>query len=92
MTGQPGVDKFLEGTLWLVGTIVVVTVLAGLVIWGFRRRLRPESTRGSLLDLNQLEAMRERGELSDAEFDHLRRHLLGAKVSQSPPRGSEGDR
>ena len=63
--------------LWVAGLVLIVT-LAAVAVMALRRRLRGRLRESQAIgfSLDQLCEMKERGELSDAEYKALRRTLI----------------
>lgn len=64
---------------WML-VLIVLVIAAGLVLLALRRRLLDEADEvgGSGLDLKTLRAMRDRGELTEEEFERARERVLEA--------------
>ncbi len=74
--------------LWLwVGALIIASLVFGVVVLAMRRRLFNASdvsvSPGSMLD--QLRAMRERGEISRAEYDSARASIAARAAGKAPP-------
>ncbi len=73
---QPKAD-ILPVVFWL-GILIVVTVVGGLVVLAIRKRILAKSTsagdEASLMD--SLRALRDRGEMSNEEFEATRRAMI----------------
>lgn len=100
MAGQPIVmlaqagGGGVGGTLLWVGVLMGVVIVASVVILAVRQRfLGPETSgvdqRGFL---DELRAMRDRGELSEEEFDAARRKMVAAISERDPEAGGGGGR
>lgn len=75
--------------LILLGLLVVGLLLLGLV-WLFARRWlrdREAETGKQAWDLQALREMRDRGELSDAEYDRMRAIIIGSLTDRLPGSG-----
>ena len=65
-----------EGTIWLGGLILALLVV-GLVLAYLRKRVRPvERADGFGFELEELRALRDRGELTPEEYETLRDRLF----------------
>ncbi len=77
--------------LWLF-VLIVVTMLAGVVILLVRRRLfedqKPDTGSGTLME--QLRGMRDRGEISEAEYDQTRKSIAARAAGRESPGGAAG--
>lgn len=76
----------VELWIWL-GALVVATLVLGVILLAMRRRLLDsddaEPGAGSMLD--DLRAMRDRGEISQAEYDHTRKTIAARAAGREPP-------
>lgn len=72
--------------LWLF-VLIVVTVLAGIAIVVIRRRLlesdATESSPGTLME--DLRRMRDRGEITEEEYDRTRKAIAARAAGREPP-------
>lgn len=80
MRGSP--DQAFQAVLWFAGLVVVLGVAAGAFAWFRSRSRHRERDAGSVFSLDQLRAMRERGELSAEEFGRLRERAISAFSSR----------
>ncbi|MFI4897361.1 MAG: SHOCT domain-containing protein [Phycisphaerales bacterium JB059] len=74
--------------LWLwVGALIVVSLVFGFVVMAMRRRLLGKTDEGvrpaSLLE--DLRAMRDRGEISQDEYDSTRATIAARAAGREPP-------
>ena len=76
----------MELWIWL-GALILATLVLGVIVLAMRRKILGsddrESTHGSMLD--ELRAMRERGEISQAEYDHTRKTIAARAAGREPP-------
>ena len=72
----------LIASLWLVGLILVATVV---IVWLRRRLQRDQGVGGSGMDVGSIEQMHRSGLISDEEFRKLRRSALGLADEQDGP-------
>lgn len=77
--------------VWIVALIAIV-IVGGIAVMVLRKRLledrSPSADVGGLMD--QLRAMRDRGELSEEEFARARRSLVDKQIeSMSRPEGGD---
>jgi hypothetical protein len=74
-----------DALLW-IGVILFATIAGGFVVLMMRRRLL--APRDSAADhagiMDSLRAMRDRGELSQAEFEAARRSMIEKAMSRKP--------
>ncbi|HEX8876206.1 MAG TPA: SHOCT domain-containing protein [Phycisphaerales bacterium] len=72
--------------LLVAGLLIVVVLIASIAVLALRKRLfaPPENGTdpGSLMD--QVRAMHERGEISQDEYDRVRRRLVAQAASRTP--------
>ena len=80
MRGSP--EQTFQAILWFAGLVVALGVAAGVFAWGRSRWRRRGQGDGGTFSLDQLRAMRDRGELSSDEFDRLRAGAIAAFKSQ----------
>ena len=72
-------EAFWEGTLWL-GAIVLAVIVAVVVAGYVKHRLdRASDRRTPEFTLAQLRDLHTNGELSAAEFETLKRQMIGAR-------------
>jgi hypothetical protein len=75
--GEP--STWVDFGLWSAILLAAILVLAA-VVYFFRGRVQAnrknDETSGPAFTLQQLRELRDRGELSQAEFDHLRATML----------------
>jgi len=80
-------------SLWMwVGILIVVVLIGAVVIFAVRRRLLGDTARGAAMDgslLEQIERMRDQGELSDEEFRRARDRILDRGPRGGADAGSE---
>jgi hypothetical protein len=75
--------------LWL-GVLLAVTLLGGLGIMWLRRRLLAKDTSSpGGFDLHSLRQLRDRGDLSPAEYEHLKTLVIGQ--ARARPHGAAAD-
>jgi uncharacterized membrane protein len=83
-----------QAWLW-VGILIVVTVVAGLVLMQYRRRvLSQQSTESGEGFMESLRTLRANGEMSEDEFQSIRRKLLAQMAGdlKSPKKRDEAGR
>ncbi len=75
--------------LWLF-ILIAATMLAGVIILIVRRRLLedPASGGGGATMTEELRGMRDRGEISEAEYDQMRKSIAARAAGREPPEGS----
>ncbi|MCH8966161.1 MAG: SHOCT domain-containing protein [Planctomycetes bacterium] len=79
VAAQPSDRAVLEGLTWFVG-VVVTMLLAAVVVAYLMRRLRArDETWTPRFTLEQLRRLKERGDLTDAEYHALRQRTLGGE-------------
>jgi len=90
-TGRVPADRqALVGEMWIwIGVLIVVAVLGGLLVMRYRRSLF--GAEESLSDgteglMRSLRAMRDRGEISQEEFDATKRRMV-ERIRKSAPAG-----
>ena len=67
----------LEALLWMGAFVLGLSVVAVAVLASVRRRLRaPASRKSPSFTLDQVRQMRERGDLTDSEYEAVRRRVL----------------
>lgn len=74
--------------LWLwVGALIVVSLVFGFVVMAMRRRLLGRSDEGvkPAALLEDLRAMRDRGEISQDEYDSTRATIAARAAGREPP-------
>lgn len=86
LLGQQGGRSTSPFWLWLF-VLIVVTVAAGVVLLMVRRRLiegeGADQHSGTLME--QLRRMRDRGEISESEYDLTRRSIAARAAGREPP-------
>lgn len=64
-------------SLLLFGAVLMATLIAVVVLLFVRQRIRGREREGTdMLSLDQLRRLRDRGELTIAEYDTLREHTI----------------
>jgi len=88
------IPEQVEQIYWYGGALIVAIIVLGLVVWGVGRWTRRQDAGGSpVFTLQDLREMRERGEISDAEFDQMRASILaGHRLGAVPSRDRPGSR
>ena len=91
----PDTDDMLALILW--GGVLLVSVAVLLLFAGWaRKKMREDDSKsaGAILTLQDIREMRDRGDISLEEYDHLRAMILAGVQKQmnqsgSPPGGSQ---
>ena len=79
VAAQPSDRAVLEGLTWFAG-VVVTTLLAAVVVAYLMRRFRTrDETWTPRFTLEELRRLKERGDLTDAEYHALRQRTLGGE-------------
>ncbi len=91
----PADRQALVGEMWVwIGVLIVIAVLGGLLVMRYRRTLfgaeepLSDGTEGLM---RTLRAMRDRGEISQEEFDATKRRMV-EKIRSSPAGGRRAGR
>ncbi|KAA0214277.1 MAG: hypothetical protein DYG94_07840 [Leptolyngbya sp. PLA3] len=91
LLAQSSADKHIGPMLIQLGLLIGLVVFAGLILllfrkWMFSRGDQPAT--GSMLD--DLRRLRDSGEISEVEYDYLRRCIANkAAGKEAPPRPAE---
>jgi hypothetical protein len=78
----------------LVGTLIAISIIAGIVIMRIRRSILAKAThdREDLRMMESLRRMRDSGEMTEAEFQAARKRMISkmAPLPQSPSGAGQG--
>ena len=76
-----------QGMLWLAIIAACALLATPVLLWLRRRLVSDTGSGGSGLDLEHLRELRDRGELTIAEYERLRRQALGLPAAHEaePP-------
>ena len=74
---EAGGEAVWQGMLWLALIAGCALAAAPVLLWLRRRLMTDARSTGPSLDLDHLRELRDRGELTIAEYERLRRKALG---------------
>lgn len=74
---EAGGEAVWQGVLWLAIIAGCALAAAPVLLWLRRRLMTDAGSSGSSLDLDLLRELRDRGELTIAEYERLRRQAFG---------------
>lgn len=74
--------------MWISLATIILVVAGFFVVRYLRRQLRDDSTQREAFTLQDLRAMRDRGDISPAEYETMRAMMLGPAAAKAPPGGS----
>lgn len=90
---RTSMGEVYETLAWVMAAIAALAVAAVALVWVKRYVLSTRKPTQPALDLEQLRALRDRGQLTPREYDTLRRKLLGlGPVPEENPPASSPDR
>lgn len=95
LAADPGGSGSLTRVMVWLGVLIVVTIVGGLVAMAVRRRLLgPDSRTDPRVGmLDELQRMRDRGEMTEDEYERTRRAIAeraAGKRSERPPGTQSG--
>lgn len=85
----PAADRLFGDLLPTLGVLVLIVLVGGGIAMGLRRRFQGRDADGSVgFTLEDLRAMRARGEISEEEFERARGRMVGGMTGTTGRTGS----